>query len=777
LATQFTDDQSSSTAEEESLTGPILFVAALMGLKDLFLVFIPSNLARWIDPSVTAIIAVLVVIVALYVHKYFRRRRLSRLHIFPKHPNLFNPFNLDRLNGKKNVWPRHDEAARLARQLHESKHRHLVVVGQSGAGKSTLVKEILIPVISGEYSNGKGVLQFESYGSFALDLIKKFSGGSALLLKQAKLARDYKEIVGGTPLSVRQAFDPLFRNVPAEELADALCRYLTDAVGDKPVVFIFDQIERYLQLLASDTKRHLTSFNGYDAYFFIRIIRHLKLLPNIRTLFVIRAETFYNVFEFLVMAAASGTKNDAGAVNTFICPGINTQSTPEAIEDIRSDFSKIPDAGIYLQEFEFITGLYNRELSNTFMIQLVGFVIEHFYDNDVRVKDMLKHSKDRAVAIRLLFDLLFEEFSRSHKRVESLELLKAIVFSVAIENRVSGQAISLERIAALTHIPPPTVAEGVAFFLDRGILKRDTRSEGPCFRIVHDVIGDYVVESEQFAIEPSLRDGIRSLSEARVPTEEMTKIERYSGLVSDLAEKWNIGLFVIWFFIAFGALKLTVPPFCELSYELLKHVSPHVLPCSIVNKSYATTYLMHVLWLSFIYNIDRNYFAHVFRSRTMRFASMQMGIVGAVLAIMFSQSPALLLLPVVAGGLMMGSLLVYGSCNGIFINREAEINWNWGKLTLLNMSFTAALTLPTLLVLWTEDIAKQFWNEAGSSLSRYMYGVLEMRSEAIAVIWVISMSGLMVYFWYHIRSAQQSRIAFASRLALHDRSKTGVALT
>jgi len=92
---------------------------------------------------------------------------------------------------------------------------------------------------------------------------------------------------------------------------------------------------------------------------------------------------------------------------------------------------------------------------------------------------------------------------------------------------------------------------------------------------------------------------------------------------------------------------------------------------------------MHVIWLSFIYSINKNYFSHVFRSKAMRLGGELMGTVGALMAVWLSQSPALLLLPVVAGGMMMGSLLVIGSFNGTFVQREAYINRDWGKLTLL----------------------------------------------------------------------------------------------
>ena len=584
------------------------------------------------------------------------------------------------------------------------------------------------------------------------------------------MASRYKAAVGKASLSVRQAFDPVFKNAAAEELADDICGYLEMAIQEKQFVFIFDQIERYLQLLASSAKHPSSNISGFDAYLFIRTIQRLKAFPNVRTLFVIRAETFYNVFEFLVLIAARDAKQDAGNVSTFLCPGINAQSAPEAMRGIRDDFNKIPNAENYLQEFEFITGLYNRELSNTFMIQLVGFVVEHFFGVDSRVKDMLKETKDRTVAIRLTFDLLFHEFSSEGHSSESLELLKAIIFSVAIENRVTGQAVSLARISSLTHIPPSEVEVGVEFFRRRGLLKADLRSEFPCFRIVHDVIGDHVVESEQFAIDANLRDGIRGLSEARIPTSEMTEVKRYAGLFSDLTQNWNIGLFSIWLFIVFGVAKLLVAPFCDMSYRVL-HYIPQSLSCSVVNRSYGTTLIMHVLWLSFIYNIDQNYFAHVFKSKRMKLVSMSMAVVGAGLAILLSLKSGTAVTSLVAGGLMMSVLLIVGSCNDTFVGRESQINRSWGELTLWNMCFTASLTIPVLLVLWPNAVARQFWGQVSVSLSAMVSNLIEFQADGIGVASVIFLAGLMIYFWYHIRPTQQSRIALASRLALHDRSQ------
>lgn len=83
--------------------------------------------------------------------------------------------------------------------------------------------------------------------------------------------------------------------------------------------------------------------------------------------------------------------------------------------------------------------------------------------------------------------------------------------------------------------------------------------------------------------------------------------------------------------------------------------------------------------------------------------------------------------------------------------------------------------MPALLVLWSDEIATRFWNEAGASLSGILNGVIFMQNDAIATIWLIFMNGLMIYFWYHIRPVQQGRISFASRLSSHDRSQTEIA--
>ena len=172
------DEQRSSKAWEEGVIEVILFLAAFMGLKDLIIPFAPSSLASLMDPATSAVVVVFTVAVVLYVLRVRRDNQLKYLHPFPQSPTLFNPFNLDRSDGKKHIWPRNGEVAKLAKQLQTCTHRHLIVVGQSGAGKSTLVREILTPLISKQYDHGSRVLSFETYGSFSLDLIQRFSGDS-----------------------------------------------------------------------------------------------------------------------------------------------------------------------------------------------------------------------------------------------------------------------------------------------------------------------------------------------------------------------------------------------------------------------------------------------------------------------------------------------------------------------------------------------------------------------------------------------------------------------
>jgi hypothetical protein len=105
--------------------------------------------------------------------------------------------------------------------------------------------------------------------------------------------------------------------------------------------------------------------------------------------------------------------------------------------------------------------------------------------------------------------------------------------------------------------------------------------------------------------------------------------------------------------------------------------------------------MMDCAWLSFIYKLDRGYFAHVLAACPVapRIAKM-IPVLGAALGITMSFSPALMVVPIAVGGLFMAALLL---CLGSRPGGETQFkrtNRDWGQKTFLTCFFVACLILP-----------------------------------------------------------------------------------
>lgn len=743
--------------QDSVLLALLLLTGGVAGAKDVFGIVFPADVAT------LCLVAVFATIVVTHVQ---RQRRIGRRHPLPAQPRIFNPFKISRDEKPFVPWLRDEEAAILADRLIESVRSHLVVTGPSGAGKSVLVRDLLpkVPKLSAYES-----CIFDRYDDIVRDLIEQFGGPPELAVKQKILLQHYGEFVVTSKCSVRTVLDSTFEHPKAADiLQQEIVAYFTDVLKSHPrSVIIFDQAERLLHLVRIDAVRPEASSNGYRLYFFIKLLAHLRNIESVRTLFVIRAEYFYQSLDFLENIVAS-----APLIRYFLCPGINIKSSPAAVAQIRQDLKTIPGAAGYVEQFERIVGLDNRAYSNTFLTQLFAFMIEHFVTKDPLIREMLDKKNNRILAVKYYFSYLLNDYARANGLGDALEFLKAIIFTIAIENQVTGEPVTNDRIAALAHIPVDHVSEATAFLLTAGLIREEEFEHAVGYRMVHDLICDYVIENEQFAINPGLKDSIRGLSEARVSSERLTSVDRHTNPMLDLFMAPNIGLLSIWAFYVFGFLKARFPAVCDWSQGWLNWF-PLSQDCQSIAPYYFATFFMHSVWLTFIYIMDRGYFCHVLRDDPKaRFLSRMMPVIGAVLAVLFSQSPALFVMPVVVVGVIMGLLLVSGAARGPFSGRVAADNYQWGVRTAGNMIFAMTLSAITTLVLWNESSAMLLRDDISHWLNALTGSRMSIAESDVSVGWMYFANAMMIYFWWHIRSPQQGRLALATRLAEHDRSKS-----
>src|SRR6185312_5640076 len=129
----------------------------------------------------------------------------------------------------------------------------------------------------------------------------------------------------------------------------------------------------------------------------------------------------------------------------FLCQGINENSAPGGVRAITDDFQSITAASHFSHHFERICSLDNPAFSNTFMTQLFGYMVEHFFNKDERITKQLKEDGDIALSLKYYFEYLLNDYQRE-STFEKVEFLKVIMFTIAVHGRTVGQAVTLGRI-------------------------------------------------------------------------------------------------------------------------------------------------------------------------------------------------------------------------------------------------------------------------------------------------------------------------------------------
>lgn len=741
-------------SQDSAIITLLLIVGGLIGARDIVKLVLPSDL------SFIFIVAVFAVIVARSI---IHERRISRLAPLPMQPGKFTPFGFKGPEGLLDVWPRESEATVIAERIASSQSSHFLVSGPSGAGKSTLIERLVIPKISDTYHSHI----FREYNNIVLRIIEVEDGDEALLAKQREISTAYLNFVSANKCHPSEVLDQDFLNKQPEAKAlwSKISKYLDSTYkSGLPRCFVFDQIERFLHVMFSDAEGASTA-NGYDLLFFINFMKFCRKNPELRTLLIIRSDSLYESVYFLE-AVVSGS---AGQFNYFLCPGINTETSPRGVRAIRSDINSLGLNAEATHNFDQICRLDSRAHSNTFLTQMIGYTVEHFFKSDKQVQAMLSERYDRSEAVKCYFNHFLNDYVRETASTDSLEAIKAALFAIATENAASGHNATLSRIVALTHMPADAVTHAVNFAHAAGIITEDMSNGEPAYRMIHDLISEYVRGNEQFSVHPVLKDSIRGLSESRIPTKVMTKVERHADVLRDIWEAPNLGLYALWTFFVFGILQSRWEQVCDWSsgFTCLFFRAEN---CDIVMTYYLPVYIAHVVWLVFIYHIHRDYLRYVLRSNWLRMLSASMPAIGSILAILMSQTPELIVMPIAVVGVIMGILLIMGVVDGSFVGSEAELRGRWGIRTIANMLFTSCLSGLTWLFFWSNPKAVQFWDQLASWIGNHI-GIAGLTRMPIAYIWMFAVAGVLIYFWVHIRPEQQSRVASAARLAAYDRSR------
>jgi hypothetical protein len=310
-----------------------------------------------------------------------------------------------------------------------------------------------------------------------------------------------------------------------------------------------------------------------------------------------------------------------------------------------------------------------------------------------------------------------------------------------------------------------------------GVLRRD-QAGGPAVRFAHDMLFDFIVQSERFMVRDDLQKAIERLSERRVADVDLGQVKQFGRVFAD-ARKLNIGALAVMGFVAYGFIvsvsswglhydsltsELICTPLHSLWHRLFSGVFT-VDTCDSMKWYYWAIYLSDCAWVTFICNVATGYFRHVFFDKKIPLGiSMSLPIFGAISGIIVSFTPVLSTLPITVFGLAMAGLLMYICIAWGRNNLFAKLNGRQGFRIMLNMLFTILL-IPLLWFMVTDRPVFAAARDAIGFDSPATAKNLTLWATVIFLLW----------FWFHIHTDQQGDVAIATRLAICDAVKENTA--
>lgn len=719
-------------------------------------------------------------------------RRYWTMDGLPEKAGSFSPFFGD--EGTEQVWSRDADLKRFMAQMESNIYTHTILTGPSGSGKSTFLRRVVKPVL------GKNLKFNNSYLDFTKTFIDIIPTPDHLVPRKLELEEAIAAFLDQPiKLSINKVLqDNTLFKIPKVlvDIGDTAEAFIRDALKDQPrTYFVFDQIERFLSDLKHLQYQPEEAARTLSVYIVIRVFKTLRQLENTRTIFAIRADFLFASIDFLTYSLDK--LDDADAIfRYFYFNGINASSSPDAIEQqIRPQYEAINSPAPWTDFVKF-TALTSKSVSNTFLTQLSGYMLENFGATDPRVLLVVEtDGKTPDDFLEIFFEHLIAGFHQTQKRAVSHDIFKAVVLTIAVENRTSGDAITRERISRLSHIPLRYVDPVIQYLLSRKVLKQEDFQNRQFFRFSHDLLFDHIVNSPEFQGHDDLHKGMERLAEQRVPTQKLIDVPTYGNFLRELRrfQVPAVAMLIYWLFA--GALTISstmqVLPLsdelkkwlpwsqtsCEAMYGVYNRLID-LLPTSIrslfavigctpvgndsvaIGNYSAAIAIMHIAWLWYIYKLTQGYFQYVFVGKPMlkRMATLLVPL-GTTFGILVGFSPNLSIIPLTVVGLWMSLLLAIVAYQVGTTNPFGRMNRSWALRTTMNMILTAVLLVSVNSFMVSTDPA---YITARQAMEPYLLG----GNPTIITFWLTSV--FLCWFLMHISPEQQSAISMAARLTQFD---------
>jgi hypothetical protein len=707
--------------------------------------------------------------------KYFDERRywphaIEQLNGLPDKTGIFDPFLSSRQTATVEPWSRNGDLERFEAHVAKAAKSHLIVTGPSGAGKTIFFAQA---VKSKYHPHFILIRRYHDFLSTLINAIPADEGQKMALEDGVK-----RYLQAARPIRLSQALQEreiLLANDPALQ---ALTRDIQTFVrksmdGGETTLLVFDQIERFLLDIEYQSLHPQEGRFAYEIYFIIVVLQALRELPNVRTVFSIREDALYESVDFLSYSFISPSDADR-TFHYMYFHGINTNNADQGVlADIRTKMESAAPAIPWTRLRQFLS-IASRSMSNTFFIQLTGYLAQHFDSTDRRVRKIIEGGEPRDL-LPLFFDQLLAGFRKRDSYGINYDVARLVMLTIAIENRSTGNPVSAARVSLLAHLPLDYVDPIVKYLVEIGVVQKDVAAQDDAVRLAHDILSDHIIQADGFIIREDLQKTIERLSERRV--KHLRPVGEY-GRVWAGAGRGDIGALAVVAFIVYGGIvsitswlgsNITGLPVCDSLHNFWSAwLSRYVLvdQCSSMKWYYPPIYGVDCAWVSFIYKLDRGYFHHVFvehklAERLLRGASTSIAVIGSMLGILLSFVPALATVPITVGGIMMAALLII-----IWMREDkqtlfAKRTFLWGLRIGLNMLFTGLL----VLLLWFMVTPDQPYAEARAAMDHALPLAPAITAKNLT-FWITAL--FLFWFWVHVQPEQQSEVSIATQLASRD---------
>jgi len=711
-------------------------------------------------------------------------KRYWILEGLPEKAGVFCPFFSE--HGKEEIWSREADLKRFMFQMERNVDTHTILTGPSGSGKSIFLRRVVKPVL------GDNMIFNNSYLDFTKTFINIIPTPDHLVPRKLHLERAIAAFLGNPiKLSLTDVFElGTNSNLPKDlvDIGNTAEAFIRDALKDRPrTYFVFDQIERFLSDLKHLQYQQDEAARTLSVYIVIRVFKTLRQLDNTRTVFAIRADFLFASIDFLTYSL--DRLEDADDIfRYFYFDGINASSSPDAVEkQIRPQYDSINSPAKWAGFVRF-TALTSKSVSNTFLTQLSGYMLENFGASDSRVGLIVStEGKTPDEFLEIFFEHLIAGFHQTHEGVVSHDIFKAVVLTIAVENRTSGDAIANDRISRLSHIPRRYVDPVANYLLSRHVLKPENFDGKQFVRFSHDLLFDHIVNSPEFQGHDDLHKGMERLAEQRLPTQKLIDVPTYGDFLQELRQFKMPAITMLIFWLFTGTLTITstlqlLPLPAELGtlqrwsttgckalfdvYGLTINWLPDrirstfaITDCGSIGYYSAAITIMHVAWLWYIYKLSQGYFQYVFvDSPPLKRMSMVLVPLGTAFGILVGFAPNLSIIPLTVVGLWMSLLLaIVGHRAGA--TPFGNMNRAWALRTTMNMILTALLLVSLHYFMVSTTPA---YESARHEMQSQFFG----GNPTIITFWLTSV--FLCWFLMHISPEQQSAISMAARLTQFD---------